>query len=888
MPKGKTEVHSVASTHWDREWYKSFQGFRFLLVKLVDHLLDLMESDPGYSYFVFDGQTVALADYLEVRPENRPRLEKLIRSGRILVGPWYTMPDERIVSGEALIRNLMRGYSDSRALGAEPMRYGYICDIFGHIAQMPQIFAGMGIDYALLGRGTNEHTHPAHFIWRAPDGSEVLAFKEQDKDGYGTGREIWRATGGADGEGFDKEKVLKAGRELFEKENTRSDVPLQLWLDCIDHQLPGRRIPEALELIDRDIPVADIVFSNFEKFAEAQQAHREGLGVFEGELISVAKAGQDDFVYLISHCLSSHYPMKLANDTCQVLLENWAEPYLAWARARGAAPAKRFLDIAWEYLIKNHPHDSICGCSIDQVHKDTEYRYDQCAMIAREVLGDCHAALAPARDEEAGALTLTLLSASPHASRRVVTAEFDYPDDFQRRRLTGFTDDRVPCFDLADDEGLAVPYQLHRYIASEGWQALPSHGDGAGGGKKVKLSFEAGFDGIGARNFTVTPREKPYRDLGTQLTAANVMENEHLRVEVRADGAIDVTCKADRRRFEGLCLFDDTGEIGDGWFHVKPVDNQTFLSSGFPSGVSVIEDGSLVTTFRIEKTLKLPAAVDWTHLKRNAERVPVKLTLDVTLSKGAPYVECSATLENTAKDHRLRVLCPTGVEGEDYFADQPFAFVTRKRGIDRSTFDWKENDTEERNFHGIAGVADADGGLAIIAGKGLHEVAVKDDEAGTIALTLMRAFKRTVRRPAGGRGQLQHSMRFGWRIAPFAGKPDLLALARMKYEYHTGVEAFAVRGRGESAGTFARLEEGRAMLSALKPAADGGDIVVRLYNPTGEALSDILTFGREMASAVEVNHAEEAIAGAEPLSPGKSLPVQLPAYGIRTFRLSLK
>lgn len=888
MPKGKTEVHYVASTHWDREWYKSFQGFRFMLVKLVDHLLDLMERDPGYAYFVFDGQTVALADYLEVRPENRPRLEKLIRSGRILVGPWYTMPDERLVSGEALIRNLMRGYSDSRALGAEPMRYGYICDIFGHIAQMPQLFAGMGIDYALLGRGTNEHTHPAHFVWRAPDGSEVIAFKEQDMGGYGTARGIWKAAGGADGESFDKEKVVEAARELFEKERTRSDVPLQLWLDCLDHQRPGRRIPEALELINEEMPEARIVFSNFEKFAEAQQAHREGLPVFEGEFIDVAKAGQDDFLYLISHCLSSHYPMKLANDTCQVLLENWAEPYLAWAGLTGAAPAGRFLDIAWEYLIKNHSHDSICGCSIDQVHKDTEYRYDQCAMIAREVLADCHAALAPPRDAEADAVTLTLFSASPHATQRVVTGEFDYPGDFPARRLGGFTDDRVPCFELLDEEGSDVPYQLHRYIAPEEWQGLPSWMDGADRSRKVKLSFEAAFDGVGARSFTVRPAEKAYRDLGTQLAAANVMENEHLSVEVRADGAIDVTAKADGRCFEGLCVFEDTGEIGDGWFHVQPVDNQTFLSSGFPSGVSVLEDGSLVTTFRIEKTLMLPAAADWTRLRRSDERTPVKLTLDVTLRRGAPYVECAATLENTAKDHRLRVLFPTGIAGEEYFADQPFAFVTRKRGIDRSTFDWKESDTEERNFHGIAGVADADGGLAIVADRGLHEVAVKDDEAGTIAVTLMRAFKRTVRLPAGGRGQLQHSMRFGWRIAPFAGQADLLALARMKHEYHTGVEAFAVRGRGEPAGTFARLEEGRAMLSALKGAADGDGVIVRLYNPTGKALSDSLTFQREMASAVEVNHAEEAIAAAEPLSPGKSLPVKLPPYRIRTFRLRFK
>lgn len=196
MPAGKVQIHYVASTHWDREWYFTFQGFRFLLVKLVDQLIEILEKDPRYKYFVFDGQTVALNDYLEVRPENRGRLERLIRAGHILVGPWYTMPDERIVSGEALIRNIMRGSADAAGWGVKPMSYGYICDIFGHIAQMPQIFAGLGINYALLGRGTNEHTHPAHIIWRSPDGSEVVAFKEQDSGGYGAGRGLWGAAGG--------------------------------------------------------------------------------------------------------------------------------------------------------------------------------------------------------------------------------------------------------------------------------------------------------------------------------------------------------------------------------------------------------------------------------------------------------------------------------------------------------------------------------------------------------------------------------------------------------------------------------------------------------------------------------------------------------------------
>ncbi len=893
MAKKTIEIHYVASTHWDREWYLPFQGFRYRLVKLVDQLIDLLETNADYKYFVFDGQSVALDDYLEVRPENRERLGSLIREGRILVGPWYTMPDERILGGESLIRNLMRGFAGARSWGVEPMRYGYVCDIFGHIAQMPQIFAGMGIGYALLGRGTNEHTHPAHFVWRAPDGSEVVTFKEQDAAGYGAGRHIWQAAGGATGEGFDRKAVLEAARALREKEATRSDVPVQLWLDGLDHQRPGPRIPDALEAIRKDMPDAEVVFSTLPIFAEAVEKHRAKLPVIEGELIDVAKA-EGGYNYLISHCLSSYYPMKQANDRCQTALEKWAEPLMAWAGVTAEAPAARgFLDVAWRFLIQNHPHDSICGCSIDQVHKDTEYRYDQCRLIADEVARDCMEALAPRADESPSGqgappkpLTLSVFSPSPVAAKRVVTVEFDYPREYTKRGLRGFSDDLIPVFDLLDSEGRRLDYQLHGYLAGDDCVALPAWGREVSRTVKVRASFEAAFDGICAKNFRVVPRASAYRDLGTQLTGPRTMENEHLRVSANADGTIDLASKADGREWKELCVFEDTGEMGDGWYHIRPINNQTFLSTGFPTGVSVKEDGTFVTTLRIEKTMMLPSGLDWATMRRKDERAAVRLAFDVTLRKGGPWVECAAVLDNTVTDHRLRVLLTTGVAGDEYFANQPFTFVTRRRGIDVRTRDWKECDEEEKNFHGIAGVADERGGLAFVGGPGLHEVAMKADAEGTLAVTLMRGFKRAVLPPYGGRGQLLGRIDWQWRIVPFAGAGDLASLQNMQDAFHAGVRSVATRGADHEGGAFVAFERGAAVLSALKPAEDGDGVILRVYNPTGQAVGETARFGERTKSSVEVNSAEEPLEGAKKARGGKTLGIDLAPHRIRTFRLT--
>jgi alpha-mannosidase len=288
---------------------------------------------------------------------------------------------------------------------------------------------------------------------------------------------------------------------------------------------------------------------------------------------------------------------------------------------------------------------------------------------------------------------------------------------------------------------------------------------------------------------------------------------------------------------------------------------------------------------RIEKMMTLPAEMDWALMRRSDDKKPVRLTLDVTLRKGAPYVECKATLYNTVKDHRLRVLFATRVAGKKYFANQPFTFVTRARGVDMSTADWKENDTEERNFCGIAGVTDAKGGLAIVGGQGLHEIAVKSDRDATIAMTLMRAFKRTVSLPYTGRGELQHDMTFSWRIVPFAGRPDYAALSVMQQELHAGVTTQAALGTGKSAGTFVTMKKGVAVLSALKTAADRNGVIVRVYNPTSARVTDTLTFAFGFKSAVEVNHAEEPVKGAKAAKGGKTLAITLPPQRIRTYRL---
>src|ERR1700730_6873303 len=172
--RGPRRIAVVPHTHWDREWYEPFQTFRLKLVRLIDGLLDQMERDSSYTHFLLDGQVAVIDDYLEIRPENEQRLRALATAGRITIGPWYILMDEFLVSGETIVRNLQAGLRRGADFGGV-MEVGYLPDMFGHVAQMPQILSLAGFERAVVWRGVPSAIDRSAFRWDAPDGSSVRA-----------------------------------------------------------------------------------------------------------------------------------------------------------------------------------------------------------------------------------------------------------------------------------------------------------------------------------------------------------------------------------------------------------------------------------------------------------------------------------------------------------------------------------------------------------------------------------------------------------------------------------------------------------------------------------------------------------------------------------------
>lgn len=885
----KLSIYYLSGTHWDREWYQSFQGFRYRLVAIVNDMIAALEKDPNFGVFHFDGQTIVLEDYIEIEPDKRERLTKLIKDKRLIVGPWYVMPDEFLLSGESLIRNLMLGHKLSSAWGSEAWKYGYICDIFGHIAQMPQIFNGFNIKYALLGRGTNEHTTPAHFMWKSPDGSGCITFKLKDSGGYGA---FCTEALGWNSRDVKGEELLPKIKKYLDYEIKRSNMPVVLITDAMDHEPMHSRVPEFMNSVKGLYPEADVKNVSLAEMGKELEQYQDQLPVKEGELNEPGKT-KGDFIYLITHTLSSRYPLKKANDQCQSLLEKWVDPLTAIAALRGFDIQKSYVDLAYKYLIQNHPHDSICGCSIDQVHKDMEYRFDQTRMIASQIIDSV---LEFERnqytlDNTSCTKVLQIWNPLPFPRNEVITVAIDFPTDYKTRYQEPFGYEEKNSFKIYDYRGREVPYGIVEIKKNYKIRRYNQHVEKA---DLYTISFEAQMPAMGTAEYKIAPFEEASRYLDTMGKGAQDVENQYIKLSINDNGTVGIYDKVSDKHYTRLLNYIDDGEIGDGWFHANPAEDRIIAGAGNECTIEKVENGPSRTVFRVTNHMKVPAEMDY-HLhgiRRSDEYATLKICSLIGLSKGARFVDVETSVFNTAKDHRLRLLLPTGICTGKYFANQPFTFVERKPGVDLDTQSWKECDVPEKQMGGIVGKRDTDGaGLAFVSAYGLHECAAQDDEQGTLYITLFRSFGKTVMTNGEAGGQIQGELKFRYGIMPIQADTALAELIRLQDSMQTGIRATSMRVAGDyivhQPKSYFELDSHHVCLSVMKRPENGekDSVVLRCFNMSDKKAAAKIKCFKEMKSAEEINLNEEFISTL-PLQEN-SLTLEIGAWGIKTVRIKL-
>ena len=792
-------LHLVSHTHWDREWYLTFQQFRLKLVHLIDSLLDIFLIDPHYRYFMLDGQTIVLDDYLQIRSERESELRTLIQSGRLLIGPWHVLPDEFLVSPESTIRNLLLGERTARRFGNK-MMVGYIPDPFGHIGQMPQILSGFGIHTACIQRGLDNQ--PCEFWWQSPDGSKVLM--AYMRDGYGNAAAL---------------PTTDPSKFLFEVGKLRDSLEPYTAFDHIllmhgtDHMEAQPKTSAAIAYANKYLIGETIVHSTLPDYLSALQTSilnsASSIPIVSGELRSGKRH------HLLPGVLSTRPWIKQRNTACEVLLEKWVEPFYSFASNISLMRInnqKSTIHHAWRLLMECHPHDSICGCSIDQVHEEMRSRFDQVEQIGEEITGQSLKILSDAVNTARGLAKINTSTGILEIAIVVFNPTALTSDGLVELSLQLF--ENTQAFEFFDDTGKSLPHQviettrrplIHQTYDRAGILTILS---GVTDGKVIGLATPGmSLQGLSLERIPNAlvinavlsdfgePNEAVIADATPQMIAAladpaldtfvlraeilsstirfratevpsygyrtfylrqvshfvppvetreeepsnkaYTISNEFLSVTASPiDGSLSLKDLRSGMVYTGQNHFLDGGDCGDEYNYCPPVLDRIVSTHLLQINLKI---NPLEQALQVELEMAAPIGLANNRSCRLDDTLPVRITSNARLVPGVPRLEIHTEIENQVSDHRLRVHFPSPFTVREAQYDGHFEVVNRLLQLPPFDSSWVEQPRPEAPQRTFVAIDDGGQGL-LIANRGIHEVEVflNGDGKTEIALTLLR------------------------------------------------------------------------------------------------------------------------------------------------------
>jgi mannosylglycerate hydrolase len=885
----------VPHTHWDREWYKSYQDFRLNLVDLIDGLIPLLESDASYPYFMLDGQMAVVDDYLEVRPEAEPRLRALAAAGRISMGPWYILMDEFLSSGETMIRNLQMGLGRGAGFGGI-MEVGYLPDMFGHIAQMPQLLRLAGFAHTVVWRGVPSSVTKNAFWWQGPDGSRVRA--EYLPVGYGNGAAL-----------PDDAKALVRRTADHVKEIEQFLIHDLLCMNGSDHLVPqpslGRVVAEANDLQD------DFIFEVTSLPAYLAQAPTDDLELVEGELRSGFRSN------MLMGVTSNRVDVKRMGALAERELERRAEPLSALFGVAGGDPAA-VLRLAWKEMVRNSAHDSICACSVDDVVDAVLHRYAEARAIATGVADRAVKSLArslsdagsyvlnPAHRPRGGVVELVVPASEPaSAHEQVLSERIGLPgtmvlDAETVRTVLGMLQGPKISDDAwvheitieEDDEAIDITLSIGTQerpnvpIAEAKQDIFTKLGARPDAVVRVAMDQPStrriaarvrSVPGYGWQPFEAAEMAHPVGveggdgDGGAEAGPVS-LSNGLVRVDIdRTNGTFALNGVA------GYGRLVDGGDLGDSYNYSPPVED-SFVDAPTAVAVKVLEAGPVRARARITADYLWPDHVDATSQGRVGEhRVAVETVVEVRAEEAV--VRATTSFVNPSRDHRLRVHLPLPEPARASEAESAFTVVRRGLTAEGRADEFGLPTAPAHRFVSA-------GGLTVVH-EGVCEYELVDigegpegEVAGTIALTVLRATGMLSRLgmayrpfPAGPltpvEGLQMTGRRISLRYALAVGCDDPYALAD---DVLLPLEVVSTLGGGSRPAAGSGLSVEGAEVSALRREA--GVLELRVFNPTAQP-SRVSVAGRSGWLVDLRGYPEHSFEGSFELRP----------FGIATARL---
>lgn len=933
------EIHIISNTHWDREWVYPSAETRLLLLDFMDNMLDLLDAQPEYHSFTMDSQTLCVQDYLDFRPERREQIERHVKSGRLIIGPWCSLPDEYIVNGESLVRNLVIGHKVSESLGGVS-KVGYTPFSYGQTSQMPQIYRGFDIDTIIFYRGIK--TTKSEFIFRGADGSELLGMRfgalsrfsyffylfrmvayDMTRDEalyeWRRGSLPFKLAGDhhenahfyicdPDDDGWHAEYIESGAKRLLRDESEHFSTKYIASMQGFDSSEPDPREVDLIKETQKHLPGHVIKQSDLQTFMDLlRKEYEEGRlkpEVIEGESRNPNSIGK--WTHLFGDVISSRVRIKLMNNSNEQNVQRRAEPWSAISLSMGDAYPSTVIDECWDNVMKNHPHDTICGAGVDQMEKDMIARGEQVNLFSMGVYRRALQRIQTRIDNSDLAeneVGLTVFNPSPFTRSEVVSVFLDLPDDCEY-------DD----FTIRDEDGNVCEVQDVEYFP---WGTLVRNLRDVSlqlHSERARLHFEAkDIPPFGYRTYVV--KHEPdivWKPMGRMVTGVNQMENEFLRVKFNSDGTLCMENKETGDVFDGMHYLEDSGDNGHSWMYEAPDRDEAITSHAVPCHIAKIEDGPMLARFRVDYHMMVPVGLDYVYdeaytgqkpraqmrLPRATTRTEEKREMVVrsvfTLRKGAKALDVETKVDNQCENHRLRVCFPTSIKAKASAAEAAFDVI--ERDVIRTPDNWYwGRPNPQFPMHRFVSISDGKRGLAF-ANNGIREFEAMEDNDRTVAITLFRAF--TFRQPPildrydvypeMKLSQCPGEMSFKYSILPHKGDWVEGEVIREAERVNLPLETAQVgphEGELPKSMSFLSVDPVNLMLSSFKKAERNDNLILRVFNPTTDDINGTISFHKEIKTAWITNLNEEH---REQLQPdGKIISLKVGKKKIVTLELEV-
>ncbi|MCQ2014894.1 mannosylglycerate hydrolase [Clostridium butyricum] len=843
------KVHIVPHMHWDREWYFSTEESRILLVNNMKEIMDMLENNPDYPYFVMDGQTAILEDYLAVKPQDKERIKKLVEEGKLIIGPWYTQTDEMVVGGESIVRNLLYGIKDCGEFG-DYMKIGYLPDSFGQSAQMPQILNGFDIKHSMFWRGCSERkgTGKTEFNWTSDDGSEVVV--QMLPLGYAIGKYL----------PTDIDALKNRMEKYFPVLDRGATTEHEILPNGHDQMPVQKNIFDVIEKLKELYPDREFFLSRYENIFE-QLEKESNRDTISGEFL--------DGKYMRVHrsIFSTRMDIKAANARIESKITNILEPLASIAYSLGFEYHHGLIELIWKEIMKNHAHDSIGCCCSDKVHKEIMNRFLLAEEKVDRLIEFYKRKITDAISCEKALDKLTIFNLMPYEREEIIRAQI----------IT-----KMKSFEMVNDEDIKLDFQvIHKEEIDAGLidRQIVHYGN-YDPFMIYTIEFKDVVPAMGYKTYLI--KESEFM-IEKEYEAVNKIDNDFYEIEVNENGTLKILDKKMNKTFDNVLLMENGGDEGDEYDFSPLVDEKLIFNTHVKAEYS-IKKNKFNNEIKISYRLDVPKNIE--SRKNNNIDGYVDFNISINVPNDKARIDIVFDIDNQACDHRIRTYIPTNIASKFSVSDNQFGYI--KRDVYDEAMDvWEKEGWDERPdsiypMLTFVGLSDEEHGVAVLTNS-TREFEIVGEKFDTIAITLFRSVgflgkEEMVRRPGRPSGiklptpdsQLIGNITIDFAIATHEKSTLEANVANMAKQYLTPMVTYnkmpynAMKLNDSEVITpysysLLKQYDENLVLSVIKKAEKEEGLIIRMYNPNEYEESTNILFDRSIKEAVKANLNERTI-----------------------------